>query len=144
MYLLSNGICTMAPNEDGVICTELMAEKFGLPHWMANLSASDSNRAVLAIARMVTGRNIIAIPNFTYHGNVDETQKMMPEQGVVTRFHELNVYQSADVGENTRIFTFNDLESLKAVLADGQIRMNKRMMQKADESWIEVALSRRI
>ena len=120
-HLLENGICTMAPNEDGVVCTELLAKKFGLSHWMANLSASDANRAVLAIARQVTGRNIIAIPNFTYHGNVDETQKMMPEKGVITRFHEMNVYADPDVGDRTRIFTFNDLESVEEVLKDGQV-----------------------
>ena len=120
-HLLENGLCTMAPNEDGVVCTELMAKKFGLPHWMANLSASDSNRAVLAIARQVTGRNIIAIPNFTYHGNLDETQKIMPEKGVITRFHEMNVYSDPDVGDRTRIFTFNDLESVEEVLKDGQV-----------------------
>jgi glutamate-1-semialdehyde 2,1-aminomutase len=119
--MLENGVHTMAPNEDGVLCCELMAQKFGLPHWMANLSASDANRAVLAMARQVTGRNIVAVPNFTYHGNVDETQKLMPEQGVITRFHDMNVYQSQEVGENTRIFNYNDLESLESVLQDEQV-----------------------
>lgn len=119
--LLENGICTMAPNEDGVVCTELMAEKFGLPHWMANLSASDSNRAVLAIARQVTDRNIIACPNFTYHGNVEETQKFMPYKGVVSRFHAMNVYQNREVGENTRIFNYNDLEGLEEILKDRKV-----------------------
>lgn len=119
--MLENGVHTMAPNEDGVVCCELMAEKFGLSHWMANLSASDSNRAVLAIARQVTGRNIIAVPNFTYHGNVDETQKFMPAQGVVSRFHEMNVYQHPEVGDRTRIFTFNDIDSVEEVLKDRQV-----------------------
>lgn len=116
--LLKNGVHTMAANEDCVVCTELMAAKFGLPHWMANLSASDSNRAVLAMARLVTGRNRIAIPNFTYHGNLDETQMFMPEQGVVTRFHEMNIYRDRDVGDGTRVFTFNDLASVEGVLKD--------------------------
>lgn len=119
--LLKNGVHTMAPNEDGVVCTELMAKKFGLPHWMANLSASDSNRAVLAMARLFTGRNTIAIPNFTYHGNLDETQMFMPEKGVVSRFHEMNVYKSKDVGEGTRIFTYNDIASVEDVLKDGTV-----------------------
>jgi len=119
--LLENGVHTMAANEDGVVCCELMAQKFGLPHWMANLSASDSNRAALAIARQVTGRNIIAIPNFTYHGNVDETQKFMPALGVVSRFHEMNVYQNPEVGDRTRIFSFSDLGSVEGVLKDQQV-----------------------
>ena len=119
--MLTDGICTMAPNEDGVVACELMARKFGLSHWMANLSASDANRAALAIARQVTGRNIIACPNFTYHGNIDETQKLMLAPGEIFRFHEMNIYQSADVGENTRIFRFNDLEDLESVLSDSQV-----------------------
>lgn len=120
-HMLENGTYTMAANEDGVICCELMAKKFGLPHWMANLSASDSNRAVLAVARQVTGRNIIAIPNFTYHGNVDETQKFMPALGVVSRFHGMNIYQNPEVGDRTRIFTYNDLDSMEEVLKDQQV-----------------------
>jgi len=120
-HLLENGIHTMAPNEDGVVCCELMAKKFGLPHWMANLCASDSNRAVLAIARQVTDRNIIACPNFTYHGNVDETQKFMPYKGVISRFHAMNVYRDREVGDSTRIFNYNDLASLEEVLQDGQV-----------------------
>jgi len=119
--LLENGVHTMTGNEDGVVCCELMAKKFGLPHWMANLSASDANRAVLAISRQVTGRNIIAIPNFTYHGNVDETQKFMPEIGVVSRFHGMNIYQDPEVGDKTRIFTYNDIESVEAVLEDSKV-----------------------
>jgi glutamate-1-semialdehyde 2,1-aminomutase len=119
--MLENGVHTMAANEDGVVCCELMSKKFGLSHWMANLSASDSNRAVLAIARQVTGRNIIAVPNFTYHGNIDETQVFMPTKGVVSRFHEMNIYQHPEVGDRTRVFTFNDLESLEEVLRDKQV-----------------------
>jgi glutamate-1-semialdehyde 2,1-aminomutase len=119
--MLENGVHTMSANEDAVVCCELMAKKFGLSHWMANLSASDSNRAVLAIARQVTGRNVIAVPNFTYHGNVDETQVFMPAKGVVSRFHEMNVYQYPDVKDRTRVFTFNDLDSLEDVLSDRQV-----------------------
>jgi len=119
--MLENGVYTMAADEDGVVCCELMAKKFGLSHWMANLSASDSNRAVLAIARQVTGRNIIAVPNFTYHGNIDETQVFMPATGVLSRFHDMNIYQYPEVGDRTRVFTFNDLDSLEDVLRDRQV-----------------------
>ncbi len=135
--LLENGVHTMAPNEDGVVCCELMAKKFGLPHWMANLSASDSNRAVLAIARQVTGRNIIAIPKFTYHGNVDETQKFMPALGVVSRFHEMNVYQNPEVGDRTRVFTFNDLYSVEEILEDRQVAclMTEPIMSNFGWAW---------
>lgn len=135
--LLKNGVHTMAPNEDGVVCCELMAEKFGLPHWMANLSASDSNRAVLAMARQVTGRNIIAIPNFTYHGNLDETQVIMPAKGVLSRFHGMNVYRDKELGEHTRIFTFNDLDSVEEILKDEQVAclMTEPVMSNFGWAW---------
>jgi glutamate-1-semialdehyde 2,1-aminomutase len=135
--LLENGVHTMAPNEDGVVCCELMAQKFGLPHWMANLSASDSNRAVLAMARQVTGRNIIAIPNFTYHGNLDETQVIMPAKGVLSRFHAMNVYRDKELGEHTRVFTFNDLESVEEILKDEQVAcvMTEPVMSNFGWAW---------
>ncbi len=119
--MLENGLTTMACNEDGVRCTELLAERFGLPCWMANLSASDSNRAVLAIARQFTGRNKIAIPNFTYHGNLEDTQYLKVAQNEVARAHDMNIYQTKEYNGNTRVFDFNDLDSLEAVLKDREV-----------------------
>ena len=119
--MLDDGLCTMACNEDGVRATELLAGKFGLPCWMANLSASDSNRAVLSIARQFTDRNVIAIPNFTYHGNLEDTQYLKVAQGVISRFHGMNIYQTKEINNHTRIFDFNDLDSLEEVLKDGRV-----------------------
>ncbi len=119
--MLEDGLCTMACNEDGVRATELLAEKFGLPCWMANLSASDSNRAVLAIARQFTDRNIIAIPNFTYHGNLEDTQYLKVAPGVISRVHGMNIYQTKEINNHTRVFDFNDLESLEEVLKDKRV-----------------------
>ena len=119
--MLENGIGTMNCNEDGVRAMELLADKFGLPCWMANLSASDSNRAVLAIARQFTDRNIIAIPNFTYHGNVEETQKILAAPGVVVRPHEMNIYQTKEINDRTRIFAYNDLDSVEEALKDRKV-----------------------
>lgn len=119
--MLENGLNTMACNEDGVRCTELLAERFGLPCWMANLSASDSNRAVLSIARQFTGRNAIAIPNFTYHGNLEDTQYLKVAQDEVARFHDMNIYQTKAYNGHTRVFDYNDLASLEAILKGGEV-----------------------
>jgi len=118
--LLKDGLSTMMGNEDSLVVAELLAEKFGLSHWMHALSASDANRYVLAIARHHTGRPNIAIANWTYHGTIDETQKFAPEPGVISRFHDLGIYHG-EVDQGTKIFSWNDLESLEEVLADRSV-----------------------
>ena len=121
--MLEDGIGTMNANEDAIVATELLAKQFGLPCWMANLSASDANRAVIAIARQFTDRNIIACPNFTYHGNIEDTQKIKVAPGVISRVHEMNIYQTKEMNDRTRIFDYNDLESVEEVLKDGQVAL---------------------
>ena len=118
--MLDDGLCTMMGNEDSIIAAELLAEKFGQSHWMHALTASDANRYVLAIARHHTSRRIVAIPNFTYHGTIDETQKFSPGPGRIARYNSLNQY-AMDPDHGTRIFQWNDLESLEEVLSDSQV-----------------------
>ncbi len=118
--MLNDGLNTMMGNEDSIIAAELLAEKFGQPFWMHALTASDANRYVLAIARHHTSRRIVAIPNFTYHGTVDETQKFSPGPGRIARYNSLNQY-AMDPDYGTRIFQWNDLESLEEILSDGQV-----------------------
>lgn len=118
--MLKDGLCTQMGNEDAVVAAELLADRFGLSHWMHAMTASDANRYVLAIARHHTGRPNIAQSNFTYHGTIDETQKCMPEPGVISRFHNLNIYPG-DVDKGTKIFNWNDLESVEEVLKDESV-----------------------
>ena len=118
--MLEDGLNSMMGNEDSLVTAELLEEHFGLPYWMHALTASDANRYVLAIARHHTGRPNIAIANFTYNGTIDETQKFMPEPGVISRFHDLGIYHGA-VDQGTKIFNWNDLESLEEILADRSV-----------------------
>ena len=118
--LLSDGLSTMMCTEDALVATALLSERFGLSHWMHALSASDANRFVLAIARHHTGRRNIAIPNFTYHGTIDETLKFMPSPGRIARFHELDIYHG-DVEQGTKIFNWNDLDSVEEILQDRSV-----------------------
>jgi glutamate-1-semialdehyde 2,1-aminomutase len=103
---------------------------------MHALTASDSNRYLLAIARCVTARKNIAIPNFTYHGTIDETQKMMPEPGVISRYHEMPLYHG-EVDQGTKIFVWNDLESLEECLKDESVAvvMMEPIMSNFGWSW---------
>jgi|GEM_PF-1098365 glutamate-1-semialdehyde 2,1-aminomutase len=118
--LLETGIDPMMGTEEQAETAAELEKHFKLPVWMHALTASDSNRYLLSIARCITGRPNIAIPNFTYHGTIDETQKMMPEPGVISRYHEMPQYYG-EVDQGTKIFTWNDLESLEACLADKSV-----------------------
>ena len=118
--LLEDGMSSMMCNEDAIITSQLLTEKFGVTHWMHCMTATDANRYVIAQARHVTGRPNVAIPNMVYHGTLEETQKYMPEPGVISRFHELDIY-AAPVEHGTKIFHWNDLESLEEILADRSV-----------------------
>jgi len=118
--LLETGIDPMMGTEEQAETAAELEKHFKLPVWMHALTASDSNRYLLSIARCITGRPNIAIPNFTYHGTIDETQKMMPEPGVISRYHEMPQYYG-EVDQGTKIFTWNDLESLEECLRDGSV-----------------------
>ena len=115
--LMNDGLSTMMCNRDAIVATRPLADRFGLSHWMHALSASDANRFVLAIARHHTGRPNVAIPNLTYHGTIDETQKFMPAPGMIARFHDLGIYPG-EVDQGTKIFNWNDLESVEEILQD--------------------------
>lgn len=115
--MLVDGIAPMMATEDQIDATRLLVDRFGLPQWMHALTASDANRYAIAIARHHTGRQNVAIPNFTYNGSIDETQKMMPSPGVISRYHDLALY-SSPVDQGTKIFNWNDIESVEEVLKD--------------------------
>lgn len=115
--LMNFGIDPMMGTPDQAETAAELEKHFKLPVWMHALTASDANRYLLSIARCVTGRPNIAIPNFTYHGTIDETQKMMPEPGVISRYHEMPQYLG-EVDQGTKIFVWNDLESLEECLKD--------------------------
>ncbi|MGB3387438.1 MAG: transaminase, partial [Pseudaminobacter sp.] len=113
------GLTYMLPSEDALGLGELLAQRFGLPHWQIATTASDANRFALRVARAVTGRAKILVFNGCYHGAVDETfvrlqdGKPTNKAGLVGEFREL--------AENTRIVEFNDLATLEAELAHGDV-----------------------
>lgn len=134
--LLETGIDPMMGTADQAEAAAELEKHFKLPVWMHALTASDSNRYLLAIARCVTARRNIAIPNFTYHGSIDETQKMMPESGVISRYHEMPLYDG-EVDHGTKIFVWNDLDSLEECLKDESVAvvMMEPIMSNFGWSW---------
>ncbi len=62
-----NGLTTMLPGEDAVVCGERLAARFGLPYWQVATTATDANRFVIRWARAITGRKVLLVFDGCYH-----------------------------------------------------------------------------
>lgn len=114
------GSTMMLPTEDSIWVGKELGRRFGLPYWQVTTSATDSNRFVIRLCRMVTGKDKIISFNCCYHGSVDETHvtfdennKMVPEEGV----HPNAMHHE----ETTRLVEFNDAEALEEALSHGDV-----------------------
>ncbi len=110
------GITTMLPSEDSLWVAAELERRFGLPLWQFALTATDSNRFALRIARYVTGRPKIMVFDWCYHGTVDETLVTVGPRGETLR-REANVGAQVDPALTTKVVQFNDLPALEAALA---------------------------
>ena len=117
---LRRGITTMLPTEDAIWAGEELTRRFGLPYWQFTLSATDANRFSLRLARLITGRPLVAVHDRNYHGSVDETFAWLTPDGHVEA-RRGNAGPQVDPALTTRVAPFNDLEALEAALADGQV-----------------------
>lgn len=119
------GITTMLPTEDAAWVGEEMTRRFGLPHWQFTMTATDANRFSLRIARAITGRPLVAVHEYCYHGSVDETFAVLdrapgaPAGRTVAR--RGNIGPAVDPGFTTRAVPYNDLEALDRALEDRKI-----------------------
>ncbi|HEY7196344.1 MAG TPA: aminotransferase class III-fold pyridoxal phosphate-dependent enzyme, partial [Gaiellaceae bacterium] len=112
----ARGITLMLPSEDALWVGEELSRRFGLAQWQFALTATDANRFSVRLARHVTGRSIILVFNWCYHGTVDETFATLDADGnVVAR--EGNIGPPVDPALTTRVVEFNDLEGLEKALA---------------------------
>ena len=122
---LRRGITTMLPTEDAAWVGEELGRRFGLPSWQFTLTATDANRFSLRLARAITGRPLVAVHEYCYHGSVDETIAVIdhspgagPGRAVARRG---NLGPQVDPAQTTRVVPFNDLDALDRALADGQV-----------------------
>ncbi len=114
-----NGLTTMLPGEDAVVCGERLAERFGLPYWQVATTATDANRFVLRWARAITGRKVILVFDGCYHGTVDETLVRLRDGHTVHRPGLIG--QARNLTQHSRVVPFNDLAALEAALAPGDV-----------------------
>ncbi len=114
------GITTMMPTADAEWVAAELTRRFGMPLWSFSLTATDANRWALRLARQVTGRPKIMAFSYCYHGSVDETLVITGPDGD-TQPREGNVGAAVPVSVTTRVAEFNDLASVEAGLAHGDV-----------------------
>ena len=113
------GFTFMLPTEDTVWVGEELSRRFGLPYWQFALTATDANRFAIRLAREITGRRLILVYNWCYHGTVDETFATLREGRVVPR--DGNIGPPVDPALTTRVIEFNDIPALEEALAPGDV-----------------------
>lgn len=113
---IRKGITLMLPYEDVIWVGEELQRRFGLPYWQFALTATDANRFVLRMARMITERPKVLVFNYCYHGSVDESFIVLDEEGTpISRPN--NMGPQVDPRETTKVIEFNDIAALETALS---------------------------
>lgn len=114
------GVTTMMPTPDAEWVAAELARRFGLPQWSFSLTATDANRWLLRLVRLVTGRSKILFFSYGYHGTVDESFVVVgPDGAAMSR--PGNVAPAVDPSLTSRVVEFNDIEALRRELAHGDV-----------------------
>ncbi|MCU1372324.1 MAG: hemL [Ilumatobacteraceae bacterium] len=114
------GITAMLPTPDAAWVAGELTRRFGVAHWSFALSATDANRWALRLARLVTGRPMVACFAYSYHGTVDETFAVRAADGsTVARVG--NVGPAVPPSQTTQAVEWNDLASVEQALAPGDV-----------------------
>src|SRR5215216_7172682 len=109
---IQKGITLMLPYEDVIWVGEELQRRFHLPSWQFALTATDANRFVLRMARMITERPKILVFNYCYHGSVDETFITLDEEGTpMSRAN--NMGPPVDPRLTTKVIEFNAIAALE-------------------------------
>jgi glutamate-1-semialdehyde 2,1-aminomutase len=117
---VARGITTMLPTEDALWVGEELTRRFGLERWLFTLTATDANRTALRLARQLTGRPLVLVFSYCYHGSVDEAFAVRGPDGQ-THARAGNVGPPVDPAATTRAIEFNDLAALEEALSDGLV-----------------------
>ncbi len=113
------GVTFMLPTEDSIWVGEELQRRFGLRYWQFTLTATDANRFAIRLARQITGRRLILVFNWCYHGTVDETFVTLKDGAAGPRWG--NIGPAVDPAATTRVVEFNDPAALEAALAPGDV-----------------------
>lgn len=116
---VKRGATFMLPTEDAIWVGQELARRFGLPYWQTTLTATDANRFAIRLARQITGRPLILVFNWCYHGTVDET--FITLQDGVAGPRPGHIGPPVNPAVTTRVIEFNDIPALEAALAPGDV-----------------------
>ena len=108
------GLTYMLPTENAIWVGEELKRRFGLPYWQIAMTATDANRFAIRLARQITGRKLILVFNWCYHGTVDETFITLNDG--VPGPRPGNIGPAVNPAITTRVIEFNDLAALEAAL----------------------------
>ena len=114
------GLTTMLPTADAQWVGAELERRFGMPLWSFTLSATDANRWAIRLARLATGQPKVLVFAYCYHGSVDEAFALPGPEGKA-QSRPGNVAPPVDLDLTTRVATWNDLESVEAALAHGDV-----------------------
>lgn len=114
------GLTTMLTDEDAQWVAAELTRRFSMSRWSFTLSATDANRWMLRLARMVTRRPKVLVFSYSYHGTVDETFVVIGEDGRPAS-RPGNVAPAVDPTTTTRVVEFNDLGALERELSFGDV-----------------------
>ncbi len=129
------GSAFLLPTDDGILASEDLARRCGLPFWQFAGSASAANVEALRLARLATGREYILTFAGKYHGHIDES--LASEQ----RYKGL----PSNADRRIRQIPFNDLDALKKALTPADVAAvvaeplmtNCNLVFPAPDFWVE-------
>jgi glutamate-1-semialdehyde 2,1-aminomutase len=116
---LRRGTTFMLPTEDSIRVGRALQRRFGLPYWQVAMTATDANRFAIRLARQVTGRKLILVHNWCYHGTVDET--IITINNGVPGPKPGNIGPAVDPALTTKVVEINDLAALRKALEPGDV-----------------------
>jgi glutamate-1-semialdehyde 2,1-aminomutase len=110
---MARGNQFLLPDEDAIVVSELLRDRFGLPKWQYTSSATHANTEAIRVARVVTGRDRVLMFDGKYHGHLDEALVELDDDGRVVP-EERGI--PADTPDGTVLVQFNDPAALTRAL----------------------------
>jgi len=110
---MARGNQFLLPDEDAIVVSELLRDRFGLPKWQYTSSATHANTEAIRVARVFTGRDRVLMFDGKYHGHLDEALVELDADGRVVAAERGVPPGTAD---GTVLVPFNDPASLARAL----------------------------
>jgi glutamate-1-semialdehyde 2,1-aminomutase len=114
------GITTMLPTEAAISVSRELQRRFGLPYWQIAMTATDANRFVIRMSRIITRRPKVLVFNGCYHGTLSESLVKLRDGEVLPR-SKININPAFEPSAISQVVEFNDVEALETALAEGDV-----------------------